>query len=110
MLVLARKIALARVHACRAKRLLPGHDGRVPFLLFPSIATYQLARLNPTPCGIFLPCGVGVLSMPELLRRLALAVRCGALAHAVRCLSSGSSREKMAFPPPGLLSSRCSYG
>ena len=38
--------------------------------------------------------------MPELLRRLALAVRCGALAHAVRCLSSGSSREKMAFPPP----------
>ena len=41
-----------------------------------------------------------MLSMPELLRRLALAVRCGALAHAVRCLSSGSSREKMAFPPP----------
>jgi len=41
----------------------------------------------------------GVLSMPELLRRLALAVRGGALAHAVRCLSSGSSRQKMAFSP-----------
>ncbi len=41
----------------------------------------------------------GVLSMPELLRRLALAVRCGAFAPAVRCLSSGSSREKMAGLP-----------
>ena len=52
----------------------------------------------------------GVLSMPELLRRLALAVRCGTLAPAVRGLSSGSSREKLAFSPPWLLSSRCSYG
>ena len=51
----------------------------------------------------------GVLSMPELLRRLALAVRCGTLAPAVRGLSSGSSREKLAFPP-WLLSSRCSNG
>jgi hypothetical protein len=48
--------------------------------------------------------------MPELLRRLALAVRCGTLAPAVRGLSSGSSREKLAFSPPWLLSSRCSYG
>ena len=33
------------------------------------------------------------------MRRCALAVRCGALAPAVRCLSPDSARQKVAFPP-----------
>ena len=47
MLLLARKIALARVHACRAKRLLPGHDGRVPFSFSPQLLRIGLLVLIP---------------------------------------------------------------
>ena len=89
---------LARVHACRAKRLLPGHGGHVSFSFPLKLLRIGLLVKSDAVWHPFCIAG-GVLSMPELLRRLALAVRCGTLAPAVRGLSSGSSREKLAFPP-----------
>jgi hypothetical protein len=74
-------------------------------LLFPSICYVSACSFESHAVWHLLALRRGVLSMPELLRRLALAVRCGTLAPAVRCLSSGSSREKMAFPPPPLAQS-----
>ena len=76
MLLLARKIGLARVHACRANRLLPGHDGHVPFSFFPSICYVSACSYESNAVWHPFALRKGVLSTPELLRRLALAVRC----------------------------------
>lgn len=94
------KIGLPTVLNCRAKRLLPGPDGHVPFL-FPRFATRRPSRTNPPLCGIFpcLPCGGA--SYRRSIYGSGVHLQCAVvrLAPAVRWLSSGSSRQKMAFSP-----------
>ena len=104
------KIGLPTVLNCRAKRLLPGPDGHVPFL-FPRFATRRPSRTNPPLCGIFpcLPCGGACYRRSIYGSGVHLQCAVVRLAPAVRWLSSGSSRQKMAFPP-WLRILRCSYG
>jgi hypothetical protein len=91
---------LPTVLNCRAKRLLPGPDGHVPFL-FPRFATRRPSRTNPPLCGIFpcLPCGGACYRRSIYGSGVHLQCAVVRLAPAVRWLSSGSSRQKMAFPP-----------
>ena len=86
-LLVDRGIGLARVHDSRAERFLPGPDGHVPFS-FPRFATHRLARTTAVWHVCF---AKRHLSIPDLLKRLALAVRCGALGTCSALLRSGSS-------------------
>ena len=97
-LLVARGIGLASVHDSRAERFLPGPDGHVPFS-FPRFATHRLARTTLLLCGMF-ACGAASIDP----RTIEAPGTCSALwsasklAPAVRCLRSGSSNKRMAFP------------
>jgi hypothetical protein len=80
-------------------------------LSFPRFATRRPSRTNPPLCGIFpcLPCGGACYRRSIYGSGVHLQCAVVRLAPAVRWLSSGSSRQKMAFPP-WLRILRCSYG
>jgi hypothetical protein len=90
---------LRRVHGCRAKRLLPGPDGHVLFH-FPSICyAAAFSRTSLPPCGMVFAWRRTCCRRPNYGRGVHLQCAVRRLAPTVRCLSSGSSRQKMAFSP-----------
>ena len=65
VLPLAREIGLPTALDCRAKRLLPGPDGRVPLSPLPRFATWRPSRTNPPWCGMFAIFALRRLISPE---------------------------------------------
>ena len=104
------KIGLPTVLNCRAKRLLPGPDGHVPFLfprfVYAAAFSYESTVVRHFSMFALRRC---VLSTLDLWKRCALAVRCGAFGTCCALAELRLISPEDGFPP-WLRILRCSYG